>query len=47
MEQLFQWAGEGKLKPHIAHTFPLEKAEEALMMLVGRKSMGKTVVTVR
>ncbi len=47
MEQLLAWAGEGKLKPHIAHTFPLEQAADALMMLVGRKSMGKTVVLVR
>lgn len=47
MEQLLAWAGEGKLKPHIAQTFPLEKAADALMMLVGRKSMGKTVISVR
>ncbi len=47
MEQLLVWAGEGKLKPHIAHTFPLEQAADALKMLTGRKSMGKTVVTVR
>jgi len=47
MEQLLEWAGEGKLKPHIAHTFPLDQAADALKMLTERKSMGKTVVLVR
>ena len=47
MRQLLAWAGEGKLKPHIAHSFPLEQAADALKMLTGRKSKGKTVINVR
>ncbi len=47
MDQLLAWAGEEKLNPHIAHTFPLDRAASALKMLTGRKSMGKTVLVVR
>ncbi len=47
LEQLLKWAGEGKLKPHIAHMFPLEQAAAALKMLTGRGSLGKTVLAVR
>ncbi len=43
--QLFEWYGEGKLKPHVSHVLPLEEANEALDLLRSRKSTGKVVVT--
>ena len=44
--QLFKWHAEGKLSPHISHTFPLEKGAEALYALKNREVVGKCVVTV-
>jgi len=46
MQTLFKWYGEGKLKPHVSHVLPLERAEEAYELLRSRKSTGKVVVTV-
>ena len=45
MDTLLGWYEEGKLKPHVSHTFPFEKSGEALEMLKSRKSTGKIVVT--
>ncbi|WP_138379662.1 NADPH:quinone oxidoreductase family protein [Luteithermobacter gelatinilyticus] len=42
---LFRWYAEGKIKPHISKTFPLEQAVEAIRSLKERKSSGKVVVT--
>ena len=42
--QLGKWFGEGKLKPHITATFPLEKAADALKMMAARKVKGKVVL---
>ncbi len=36
---------DGKLKPHISHRLPLDRAAEAIDMLRQRKSTGKVVVT--
>lgn len=46
MRTLFGWYGEGKLKPHVSHVLPLERAAEAYELLRNRKSTGKVVVTV-
>jgi NADPH2:quinone reductase len=46
MEKLGRWFADGKLKPHISQTFPLERAAEALTMMAERKVKGKVVVTV-
>jgi NADPH2:quinone reductase len=35
----------GKLRPHVSGTFPLERAGQALLVLTGRKALGKLVVT--
>lgn len=43
---LFSWYAEGRLKPHVSHTLPLARANEALELLRTRKSTGKVVVTV-
>ena len=42
---LFDWFTEGRLSPHISHSLPLERAEEALDLLRRRVSTGKVVVT--
>lgn len=44
--QLFAWFSDGRLNPHISHTLPLERANEALELLKSRKSTGKVVVTI-
>jgi len=46
VRQLAQWYGEGKLKPHVSQTFPLEKAAEALKLMAARQVKGKVVLTV-
>src|SRR5436190_5200777 len=46
MEQLARWFQEGKLKPHVSETMPLERAREALAMMAGRNVKGKVVLTV-
>jgi NADPH:quinone reductase len=43
---LARWYGEGKLRPHITATFPLERAAEALSRMAGRTVVGKVVLTV-
>ena len=45
-DQLFAWYEEGKLRPHISHRFPLERAAEALQALIHREVVGKAVLTV-
>jgi NADPH2:quinone reductase len=46
MDKLERWFAEGKLKPHISGTFPLERAADALAMMAGRNVKGKVVLTV-
>lgn len=40
-EQLFAWFGEGKLRPHISKTYPLEDAAQALADMRARRVTGK------
>jgi NADPH2:quinone reductase len=47
MQRLGRWYAEGKLKPHISATFPLERASDALTLMAERKVTGKVVVTMR
>ena len=42
---VMDWYAQGRLKPHISHVLPLERADEALALLTDRKSTGKVVVT--
>lgn len=44
-DTLLGWYKDGKLKPHISHRLPLERAGEALDLLRQRKSTGKVVLT--
>jgi NADPH2:quinone reductase len=43
--QLSKWYAQGRLKPHVSQTFPLEKAAEALKLMAARQVKGKVVVT--
>lgn len=47
LEEICRWYSEGKLKPHISFTYPLEQTGEALKALLERKSTGKVIVKVR
>jgi NADPH2:quinone reductase len=46
VKQLTKWYAEGRLKPHVSQTFPLEKAAEALKAMAARQVKGKVVLTV-
>ena len=45
VQQLTRWYGEGKLRPHVSQTLPLERAAEAIKLLASRQAKGKIVVT--
>ena len=45
LRTLFEWYAQGRLKPHVSHVLPLDRAEEALELLRSRRSTGKVVVT--
>jgi NADPH2:quinone reductase len=45
LKVLLGWASEGKVKPHVSQTYPLEQAGEAIWALARRQAMGKVVVT--
>ncbi|WP_106744857.1 NADPH:quinone oxidoreductase family protein [Yoonia maritima] len=45
LAELMTWYTEGRLRPHISHVLPLDKAADALDLLRIRKSIGKVVVT--
>jgi NADPH2:quinone reductase len=44
--QLARWYQEGKLKPHVSATFPLENAAAAMNLLASRKAKGKVVIRI-
>jgi NADPH2:quinone reductase len=46
MQRLGRWYADGRLKPHISATFPLERAAEALTKMANREVTGKVVLTV-
>lgn len=46
MRQLEQWYADGRLRPHVSETFPLDRAAEALTLMAERKVKGKVVLTV-
>jgi NADPH2:quinone reductase len=43
--QLTKWFAEGRLKPHVSQTLPLEKAADALKLMAARQVKGKLVLT--
>ncbi len=46
MDKLGRWFAEGKLRPHVSKTLPLERAADALELMAGRNVKGKVVLTV-
>jgi NADPH2:quinone reductase len=44
--QLVRWFEQGRLRPHVSATFPLEKAAEAMNLLASRKAKGKVVIRI-
>jgi NADPH:quinone reductase len=46
VEELMGWWHDGKLRPHVSSTYPLDRAAEAIRELADRKAKGKVVVTV-
>lgn len=44
-ETLMGWLASGRIRPHISHRLPLERAAEALDIIANREVIGKVVVT--
>ena len=44
--EMFKLYAEGKIRPHISNSYPLEKSADAIRELMDRKAMGKVVVTI-
>lgn len=47
LAELLAWWRDGRVKPHISRTFPLERAGDAIAELAERRARGKVVVTPR
>ena len=47
LNELVGWWQEGRLRPHVSSTYPLDRAAEAIRELADRKAKGKVVVIVR
>jgi NADPH2:quinone reductase len=45
LAQLFDWAAQGKITPHISHRLPLDQAAAGLSLLSTRKATGKVIIT--
>ena len=44
IQELITWMNEGKLKPHVSATYPLEQVADALNDMMARKVTGKAVL---
>lgn len=45
LAKLLDWYADGKIKPYVSHTLPMEQANEGLELLRNRKATGKVVIT--
>lgn len=45
LKVLVDWAGEGKITPHVSHTFPLDRFADAMQAVIDRKVVGKCILT--
>jgi NADPH2:quinone reductase len=45
VDQLGRWFAEGRLRPHISATFPLERGADAIKLMAARKVIGKVIVS--
>lgn len=43
--QVLEWCAEGRLRPHIHGTYPLEQTADALKLIEDRKAVGKVIIT--
>jgi NADPH2:quinone reductase len=43
-EHLMGWLSSGRISPYVSHELPLEKAAEALQLIIDRKVIGKAVL---
>lgn len=46
VERLFSLWGEGRIRPRVTETFPLDRAGDAIAKMAGRAAIGKLVVTI-
>ncbi|KUF11198.1 NADPH:quinone oxidoreductase family protein [Pseudoponticoccus marisrubri] len=46
LSQLMAWHAQGRIRPHISHDLPLDRALEGMALLKDRKSTGKVVITI-
>jgi len=46
LAELFRWYTQGRLRPHVSATFPLERYRDALDAVMQRKVLGKAVLVV-
>lgn len=46
IDELLRWYREGRLRPHVDRTFPLERVAEAMNLVATRGVMGKVVIDV-
>ena len=44
LAELLGWLADGRLRPHISHVLPLDRADEALALMRSRASTGKVVI---
>ena len=47
MNDLFEWAAQGKLHPHVSHCLPLSQFREAMRVIREREAQGKVIVDLR
>lgn len=47
LETLLGWYQDGRIKPHVSATYPLQQAPQALNTLLARQSTGRVVLTTR
>jgi NADPH2:quinone reductase len=45
--QLCSWLAQRKLRPHVSHSYPLERARDALTAVMERRAIGKLVLVPR
>ena len=45
--KLLEWAGAGKIRPHISHRLPLERWADAMRLLIDRKAIGRVALVMR
>jgi NADPH2:quinone reductase len=46
MDELFAWAAQGRLKPHVSHCLPMARYRDAMAALQSRESLGKVVLEI-